>query len=341
MEQSNYTIIGFGLAGATLAWQFHLKGIPVSVYDNGKNHSSRVAAGMINPIIFKRLTKGWNVDVLFPAARQFYSTVEDKIGIKLLSHRSIVRVFASIEEQNNWAALEGDGRFDQYLQAAEDLNHPFVDAPFGVGKVNSLGHLDVNAFLDGSKKYLSQNGVQFIDEAFSSDQIENNDQYIFCEGYQLVDNPYFNYIPMKPSHGDVLTIHAPDLKYDDILNKNMFVLPIGNDQYKIGSTYNWQQDKPVPTQEGKDELLERLKTFCRFEFNIVDHEGGIRPTVSDRRPLLGTHPSLKKLHVFNGLGTKGVSIAPFYAIQMLKYLIEDCKLDDEVNVQRYEKHFYA
>ncbi|MBD3637231.1 MAG: FAD-binding oxidoreductase [Crocinitomicaceae bacterium] len=338
MSEKKYIIIGWGLAGSTLAWQFYLEGVPCTVYDSRENHCSRVAAGMINPIVFKRLTKGWKVDILMPYAKGFYSKVEETLGVSLLSNKKIVRVFSSVEEQNNWASLEGDGRFDAYLNPVDDLDHPHVNAPFGVGKVNSLGNLDINLYLDKSKEFLSENGVEFINRPFMSKMLDR-DEYIYCQGYKLTMNPFFQHLKLKLAHGDVLTIKAPDLKYDDILNKNMFVLPLGDDLYRIGSTYNWEMTEPVPTEAGKNELLERLRSFCSFDFEIVSHEGGIRPTVQDRRPLLGTHPVRKGMHVFNGLGTKGVSIAPYYANMMFNYLVNNKDLDPEVDINRFKKHF--
>ena len=340
MSDKKYIIIGWGLAGCTLAWQFHIRRIPVTVYDNGENHSSRVAAGMINPIIFKRLTKGWKVDELMPYANIFYTEIEERLNLKLLSHRKISRVFSSIEEQNNWASLEGDGRYNEYLNPVEDLDHQFVDAPFGIGNVNSLGHLDVAKYLDESKKYMTNHLTTFIDQPFEAQMLgQSEDEFIYCEGYHISKNPLFGYIPMKPAHGDVITIRAKNLNYQDILNKNMFILPLGDDLYRIGSTYNWELDEPVPTEEGKAELLERLESFCSFDYEIVDHEAGIRPTVADRRPLLGSHFAKSNLHVFNGLGTKGVSIAPYFSEQMCEYVINGKALDPEVDLKRFEKQF--
>src|SRR5690606_26581542 len=130
----------------------------------------------------------------------------------------------------------------------------------------------------------------FAQSRFDYQLKDSNEEVVFCDGWQLTENPFFQYIPMKPAHGDVLTIYAPDLNFDDILNKNMFILPIGNDHYKIGSTYNWDQKEAIPTEAGRHELEERLMSFCSFDYKIVSHQGGIRPTVADRRPVLGSHP---------------------------------------------------
>ena len=281
------------MAGATLAWHFYRNGVKFKVFDSGVNHSSRVAAGMVNPIVFKRLTKSWRADELMPQAAQFYKSIESELGVKLLSHRSIKRIFSSVEEENNWSMLIGDGRFENFLKPTESLEHKYIQAPYGTGLVNSLGHLDVNEFLDSSKRYLSAEGVEFVDRPFVTKMLDNNYHYIYCEGYQLIQNPFFHYVKMKPTHGEVLIIHAPDLNSEEILNKNMFILPIGKDHYKVGSTYDWERKDPIITQAGKTELIDKLKSFCSFEFEVVRHEAGIRPTIADRRPVLGTHFEMK------------------------------------------------
>lgn len=336
-DQNKYTIVGWGLAGSTLAWQLYERKIPFQVIDDGKNISSRVAAGMVNPIIFKRLTKGWRVDELMSYAHKFYSKIEEKTASTFLSHKSIVRIFSSIEEQNSWSSLSGDERFSEYLNPASDLNLTAVNAPYGVGYVNSMGHLKVPEFLDASREYFEKQNIQFIDKDIFESPL-NHEQYVFCQGAALLTDSNFSYVLIKPTHGDILTIKAPDFSFDDILNKNMFVLPLGDHLYKIGATYNWEQTEAVPTQAGKDELIERLTTFCHFDFQIVAHEAGIRPTLADRKPVLGTHFSKKNLHIFNGLGTKGVSIAPFFANQLAAYLIDGNVIDMEVDVKRFEKH---
>jgi glycine oxidase len=334
-------IIGWGIAGATLSWHLLRKGYRFRVYDSGENHSSRVAAGLVNPIVFKRLTKSWQADTLLPYAKDFYSGIEGLAGQKLMSNRSIARVFASVEEQNNWSSLLGDDRFDHYLSPISDLEETNIQSPHGIGKVKTIGNLDVNLFLDLSKSYLIEQEVEFEDRSFVSEMIDLDQEYVYCDGYQLTQNPFFNYIPMRPTHGDVITIQTDQLQIEDIVNKNMFVLPLGNGFYRVGATYNWKKREPEPTRSGLEELLERLKSFTNFDFKVVKHDAGIRPTVSDRRPLLGTHPVNRNLHVFNGLGTKGVMIGPYYAHQMSEYLCEGTDIDKEVDIKRFEKHFNA
>jgi len=317
------------MAGATLAWQLYFKGKPFTIHDSGENHSTRTAAGLVNPMVFKRLTKSWMADELIEYAESFYKRIEDELSVSLISNRSILRIFASIEEQNNWASKEKDERFEKYLDPVQDVHLKKIEAPFGGGKVKTIGNLDTNLFLDASKKYFVSKKVDFNNSVFDYYNVNDSEVFIFCEGFEVRNNFFFNYLPMKPTHGETLTIKTTEVNFEDIINKNMFVLPLGNETFKVGATYNWEMDEADITPFGKKELTDKLKTFANFNFEIIDHKAGIRPTVSDRRPLIGTHPENKNLHIFNGLGTKGVMIAPYFSLHFLDYLYDNMPLNEE------------
>jgi glycine/D-amino acid oxidase-like deaminating enzyme len=339
MEESKNHIIGWGMAGATLAWQLHFKGKQFIVHDSGQNHSTRTAAGLVNPMVFKRLTKSWMADDLITYAERFYKKIEKELDESIISNRSILRIFASIEEQNNWSSKEKDERFENYLDPVQDVDLEKIEAPYGGGKVKTIGNLDTNLFLDASKQFFLSKGVLFQDSVFDYYNVNETETFIFCEGFEIRNNFFFNYLPMKPTHGETLTIKTAEVDFEDIINKNMFVLPLGNETFKVGATYNWELDEANITPFGKKELTEKLKSFAKFNFEIIDHQAGIRPTVSDRRPLIGTHPENDNLHVFNGLGTKGVMIAPYFSSHFLDYLFENRPLNKEVDIQRYLKYY--
>jgi glycine/D-amino acid oxidase-like deaminating enzyme len=148
-------------------------------------------------------------------------------------------------------------------------------------------------------------------------------------------NPFFNYLLLDGTKGELFIIKAPDLKIDVIINTSVFVLPLGNDLFKIGATYNWKDKTDLPTESGKIELIDRIKEIINCEFEIVEHFAGIRPTVNDRRPLLGSHQNFKNLHVLNGLGTRGVMLAPAMAIDLFNYIEFKKPLDKTIDIKRY------
>lgn len=132
-------------------------------------------------------------------------------------------------------------------------------------------------------------------------------------------------------------IKAPDLKLDVIINASIFIIPIGNDFYKVGATYDWNDKTNDTTEEAKTELLDKLNEVINCEYEVVDHFAGVRPTVKDRRPLVGTHPDYTNLYILNGLGTRGVMLGPFLAKQLYDFIENKIPLDREIDINRIYK----
>lgn len=342
MNQSTSKIVGWGLAGATLAWQLYFSNKSFLIYDSLKNASTRTAAGIVNPIVFKRLTKSWAADKLMPYSEDFYKKIEGIINEPILESKKIYKIFNSIEDENDWSVRQNDTEFQKYMEPISSEKIEGIIAPFGFGIVKTYGNLNTNLFLDASKVFFESKGLKIIENNFDYDSIKDdlNCHVFFCEGVNVENNPFFNYLPLKPTHGETITIKSDDYKFNDIVNKNMFVMNLKGNLFKVGATYNWELKTPLTTPKAKEELIEKLNNISNFDFEVVTQQAGIRPTVKDRRPLIGTHPKNKNLHVFNGLGTKGVMIAPFYSEQLINFVFDDAKLDIDVDIKRYEKYLH-
>ena len=222
-----------------------------------------------------------------------------------------------------------------------------INSPFDYGEVLQTGYVDTKLLLDVYKKYLLENklliqetldyqSIQFNDDFIEYKQIKAK-QIIFAEGFGLHANPYFNYLPLDGTKGELFIIKAPELNLDVIINTSVFILPLGNDLFKVGATYNWQDKTNIPTEDGKKELLDRIHEILDCEFEIMDHFAGVRPTVRDRKPLIGTHPKFPQLHILNGLGTRGVMLGPSMAIELFNSIEHQKPLDKAIDIKRYEK----
>jgi glycine oxidase len=200
--------------------------------------------------------------------------------------------------------------------------------------------------LELSDQYFRQKGV-LIPSDFSAKKIDPDAEYfvtenvkaaklVFCEGAHLADNPFFSFIKLVPVKGEILQIYAPGLSENYMLNKQVFVLPVGNQRFKIGSTYDWKDLSEQPTEMGKQLIIERFEKLLMVNYIVENHVAGIRPAVSDRRPVLGIHPKYRNLYVFNGLGTKGVMLVPYFAKEMASCLTtKNYMLNFEVDLQRF------
>ncbi|OMQ11310.1 FAD-binding oxidoreductase [[Flexibacter] sp. ATCC 35103] len=346
----DYLIVGSGLAGISFAEVALKNNKTFLVIDNKSQNSSRVAGGLYNPVILKRFSEVWKAQEQLVLMNQFYSQIEDKLKVKFNFQLPILRKFFSIEEQNNWFAASDKKNLAPFLSTKLiTKKYNSIDSPYDYGEVLHTGYVDTALLLDCYKEYLEENNL-LMEEFFDNTYIEFFDygiQYkniqarhiIFAEGFGLHRNPFFNYLPLDGTKGELFVIKAPNLNLDVIVNTSVFILPMGNDLFKVGATYNWQDKTDLPTEEGKQELVDRIKEIITCDFEIMKHFGGVRPTVKDRRPLIGTHYERKCLHILNGLGTRGVMLGPAMAQALFDNIENEIPLDREIDIQRFHKKY--
>ena len=343
----NFLIVGQGIAGTTLAHKLYELGNSVHLIDNKhQSSSSLIAGGVIHPMSFKRVILSWKADSLIPAAKGYYDAFEARFRTKVFHELEMTRVFSSMEEQNNWQGRMADLPMKDII-SDEELN---LDFPFGSGKVNMAGRLDVALYLSRSNDFFKEEKI-IGEEQFDYNQLSYSEtgieyrgikaeKIIFCEGFKITQNPYFNYIPLSPTKGEILIIKTKDLP-DCILSQGCYVMPIGDDKYVLGATYDRDNINQETTKLGKEQLIEKLKAIGDFDFEIIEHRAGVRPTTHDRRPILGSHPKYSNMYIFNGLGSKGVMLAPHFAEELVQYITKGVQLNSEVRVSRYsKKHLY-
>lgn len=351
-KEVDYIIVGLGLAGIAFAEQLVKKNKSFLVYEDDSQTSSLVAGGVYNPVILKRFTPVWNAESQLELALPFYASLEKKLNVKVDRKFMTMKAFKSVEDQNNWFAASDKPVLSKYMNPKifnEEVQG--VVGEFGFGEVYETGRIDTKVLVSSYRKYLEELGIiryeRFDYENLTSslEHIQYKDiavQYIvFSEGYGIVYNPYFNYLPLNEAKGELITIHAPGLDIDFLLKSTLFVLPLGNDQYKVGATFNWKDKTGTPTEEGKQELIEKLKNVITVPYTIVDQSAGIRPTVKDRRPMIGRHPKNDRMVVLNGLGTRGVMIAPTVAKQLFDHIEDGKQLDPEVDIKRFESSYLS
>lgn len=342
----DYIIVGFGLAGLSFVDKLIENNKSFIVFEDASQTSSNVAGGVYNPVILKRFTPVWQAKEQLGIAIPFYEKLESKFSNSYDYKSDIFRIFKSIEEQNNWFAASDKPRLTSYLDTTIVKNfHKEINADFGFGKVKHTGRLDTKLLLSDYKLYLeSQSSIRY--ESFDYNAINfkadgvsyhdiTSDKIVFSEGYGMTLNPYFNYLPMKGTKGEILTIHAPDLNVDFQIKSSVFVLPLGNSYYKVGATFNWEDKTLKATNEARQELVEKLNSVINVSYTIVNQTAGIRPTVKDRRPLVGVHPNYSQLFILNGLGTRGVMIAPKMAKELYEFIHEGISLDPEIDIKRF------
>jgi len=309
------------------------------------NTSSRIAAGIMNPITGKRMTLTWEAESFFLEAIAFYRRMEERFGDNFLFEKPIVRIFSSVAEQNDWTGKCQDKKYTGFIRsgALDHGGYTGVETPYGSMQVNGGGRLDTNRFLDNVRSYFIDKN-QFVEsEVEMSDVITENGKVtwknitakhiIYCTGTQAME---WDYLPFTPMKGEVLEVSSSDVDDAQVYVGGCFLCPTQKNQFYAGATYDWRNTNLEKTEKAKSEILEKVSKFVTSPVGVLGHRVGIRPAVKDRRPLLGQHPEKSNQYLFSGLGSKGVSMAPALALQLYAHIAHDASLDEAVNLNRFE-----
>jgi glycine/D-amino acid oxidase-like deaminating enzyme len=346
-------IIGQGLAGSVLGLTLLERGHQIFIIDNqAPVTSTKVAAGLFNPITGLNRTKTWKAEQLFPFLKTFYPKIQATVGGNFYHELPIYMPFSSLEIQNEWMAKSGETYWKQWIDIS-DKDHvfePFVNNDFGGMETKQSGWLNTEEFILKVADYFNGLGIlkicNFTRENYSITQDKIDfagtlyDKIIYCNGIGLNNDPLFSWLNFAPVKGDIFEIEVDKLPTSHIVNKNGFILPLTKGGFRAGSTYNNFFDDPVSiTPKGFDELKEKIQNILKTEFKILKHIAATRPATKDRRPLLGSHPKYNSIIVFNGLGTKGVSLAPYLAAHLADFIEQKTELFPEVNIQRCMKNY--
>ncbi|TAF31651.1 MAG: FAD-binding oxidoreductase [Cytophagales bacterium] len=343
-------VVGAGLAGTVLARSAQLRGLRVCVVHADSPHptASQIAAGLFNPITGRRMSLTWLASDLFPYLTDFYTDFEETLQQRFFYLKPIYRPFDSLKAQNDWISQTADADMDQWLDVVWPPNTLWSDAiqdPLGGILIKRGGFLDIQSMLaayrDLLKKQFSWIEARFAtqDLEFLKDEIRwkgiSTKQVVLCRG-EAEQHLDFGFLPFSVVKGDILDVEIPqEQRFEGILNRNGWLFEHKEGIYKLGSTYEHQDLSAEPREAAKVKLLKQISGFWKADVLVKKHQCALRPATSDRRPFLGQHPQQSRLWVFNGLGSKGSSLAPYFAKHLLDVLFENHALIKEVDIQRF------
>jgi predicted GIY-YIG superfamily endonuclease/glycine/D-amino acid oxidase-like deaminating enzyme len=355
-----FLIIGQGVSGTFLSYYLHKEKRSFIVIDNGNpNSPSRIAAGIINPVTGRRMVTVWMADQILPFAWNAYQSIGNELGITAISQKNIIDFFPNPFMRENFLKRLDEG--NDYIQPANDQEkyRSYFNYDFGCGEIVPVYTAHLETLLPAwRKKLLSENLL--LEENFELEKLSvspepgegqsvtwtsvdgksfSADKVIFCDGNNSFDNPWFKQLPFAPNKGEALVAEIPGLPGDNVYKKSNVLAPLAgeNHLYWVGSSYNWEFDNADPSSAFRDTTEAALKEWLKIPFKIVDHYAGIRPATLERRPFVGLHPHQPNIGILNGMGTKGCSLAPFFAKQLVDHLLHHQPITPEASVSRFQK----
>ncbi len=333
-------LIGQGLAGTVLSEVLAARGLRVIIYDVPKEgRASHVAAGLVNPIVMRRTIPSWRASEMLAIAGAFYRELEQRYDMRFWNPIELVALFPTAKEAGIWRLRMKDPETARMLgegpvadPALDELPHPY-----GSGVVKRCAWLDVRRLLQAHRQRWMEAG-NLVERAVGAADVSGIEggvrvhqstapMLVRCEGPRAQGDF------LVPVRGEGLTVRIEGLRLKNAVHRGVFILPVGDDRYRVGSTFAWDNVWSGPTAEARRWLLDKLERIVSRPIEVEEHWAGVRPASRDRRPVLGritTHEA-----IMNGLGARGVLLAPWSAQHLAAHLFEKAVLDAEVDVRRF------
>ena len=353
MKEIDYIIVGQGIAGSNLGFELLKRNKSIVIFDaSWQDAACLVAAGVINPITGQRLVKSWRSEVAHPYAKSFYKDLEKHLSANFFHDRKILQLCKSPEEHELWAKRKLDITYAEFIgEGACKSVFDGLNDNFGHHFIERSAWVEPESIMSAYKAYFCERNV-LIDEEFDYAQLYVADcitykkfkakGVIFCEGWQALKNPYFNWLPYRCAKGEILQLSADCNIPNHIIHRGNWIMKCAPNLFRIGSTWDRENLNSIPTESAKTELLKAVGNILISPENlsVVKHSAGVRPCTATTRPHLGEHPKFKGLYSFNGFGSKGYALSPYFAGEFADFLDGKKTIDPEANLNRHIKRFF-
>ncbi|MEE3180092.1 MAG: FAD-dependent oxidoreductase [Verrucomicrobiota bacterium] len=327
-------IVGQGLAGTCLAWRLWDRARDFSLVHRGDRRStSFISAGLLTPVTGRNLNPSWRLEEFLSEARAFYQGVEMVLGEQFFHEIPIVRLFADADERS---------RFDRKREVVDRWVAEFLEpencpyhAPHGGVIWQGGGWLDTRRFLEASRGYFREAGLIKVQEVDLEKPLPDGDVTVLCAGAAGLGAGPFGFLPERRAKGELLTVRILGFPENRIVSRNGWLVPLGGGLFRAGATYSWDDLTDTTTRSGRAQIEELIGSFTSLPCEVLEHVAGVRPIVRQRRPVIGRHPEIEDLVIFNGLGSKGVLYAPGVAGRLASHLCEGTEIEKDLNVSAF------
>lgn len=351
--QTQVLIVGQGLCGTFLSLELERAGISYLVVDEIRPFSaSRAAAGLINPVTGRRIVTTWMIDDLLPFAAEAYGRLEGVLDQSFLQEATVTEFFPTAQMRLAFLKRLEEGGSYLRLPVDEHAWDGCFHSELGYGVIEACFLVDVPGLLDASRARNVAAG-RLLQERFEVEELLVNagrvrwrdieaGRIIFCDGVESFSNPYFSRLPFAPNKGEALLVEIDGLAEvaaagAHVFKKGLSIVPWREGLYWVGSSYEWSFEHAEPTEGFRLRSEAVLREWVKLPFRTVEHLAAVRPATLERRPFVGFHPQYPTVGILNGMGTKGCSLAPYFARQLVKYLVDGSAILPEADVRRFEK----
>lgn len=348
MIQTEFLVVGQGISGTFLSWYLQKANRSFVVIDHFEpNSSSRVAAGIINPVTGRRIVKTWMVETLLPFAVNAYQEFGTYLGTTAISRKKMIDFFPTEQMLDAFTSrVAEDGEFLS-LSSNSALFHEHFNYDFGFGEIDPCYMINLPELLFTWRGELSRNNL-LLTEKFTHDDLsvkETGIRYkdiaaekiIFCDGIYSSTNKYFSKLPFALNKGEALVIQADLIPESNIYKKGITLSPLGNKLFWAGSSHEWNFTDNLPSNSFLVRTTDILSQWLKQPFKVLEHLASIRPATVERRPFVGMHPHFPSVGILNGMGTKGCSLSPYFADQLVNHLTANTDVLPEADVKRFSR----
>lgn len=348
MVDTDYLIIGQGISGTFLSHYLIEAGKSVIVLDKYKpDTASRVASGVINPVTGRRIVPTWMIDTLMPFAQKAYEDISEVISDNVADVVPILTFHTTEHMSSAWHERMSEG--DDYLEVMDSNEQwqQYFNYYHGIGVTQPAMVIRLNKLLEKWRAYLLHKKA-LREEKFEVQKLNvtdigieyediNAQRVIFCDGVEGIESPYFKNLPFAPSKGEAIIVEIKGLPESYIYKHGTNLVSVGNERFWVGSSFQWDFDDDKPTEAFRNSIEELLQKWLKLPYHIIEHKASVRPGSLERRPFIGFHPKYNNVGILNGMGTKGCSLAPYFAKQLTDNLISNASVNPAADIARFKK----
>ncbi len=343
-------IIGQGISGTFLSRELERAGLSHIIIDAIRPHTaSRAAAGLINPVTGRRLVTTWMIDELLPFVIDAYNQWEPLLGSTFMDRVKVIDFFPTAQMRVAFTKRIEEGAPYLTLPADEQQWASAFHYELGYGIIEPCFLIDMPGLIAAARERLQRQGL-LREEDFELEALEvkhgqvsykdiQAKRVIFCDGMASFANPWFTRLPFAPNKGEALILEIPDWPQDrgHVFKKGISIAPWKDGLCWVGSSYEWAFDHPHPTEAFRQRTEAVLLSWLKLPFRIIGHIAAVRPATLERRPFVGLHPANPEVGILNGMGTKGCSLAPYFARQLADHLAKGWPIRPDADIRRFTK----